>query len=490
MTIFAGPMPKRFNSLLPALLLAILLWSCRKDENIITDSSATLEFSNDSILFDTVFTTVGSSTRQLKVHNRHNRPIKIANLRLGGGLTSNFRINVDGVSLVSTGNIIIPKKDSIYIFVEVTVDPNNANSPLVIRDSIVFNVNGNVQDVKLEAWGQDAYYHKPDKYIVFTDGSAVGYSVIDCNDTWTNDKPHVIYGYAVVDSACTLTMMPGTRVHLHNKGVLWVYKDGTLKVQGSYGSRVTIQGDRLEPEYANYPGQWGFIWLSQGSKNNVIDWAIIQNGSIGIRSDTLGNSPNPTLLLSNTHIRTMSIAGLYGLGTSIRAYNCVFANCGEYTAALTIGGKYVFRHCTFANYWNIGTVTRQTPQLLMNNYYKDINNVTQIRDLDSAYFGNCIVYGDLNDEITLDSNSTSGKFGFKFENCFLRTTLNTSNANHYKLVTLNQDPMFIDPAIHFVKLDPSSPAGNKGNPLISAGYPFDIDNKVRGNPPDLGAYEN
>ncbi len=488
MAIFAHRMLKPLKIIVFTLLLCYL-FSCRKEENIISDGSAKLEFSADSILFDTVFTTVGSSTRQFRIYNRHNKPIKISSLKLAGGATSYFRMNVDGVSMISTGNLIIPKKDSIYVFVEVTVDPTNQNNPLVIRDSIVFEVNGNVQDVKLEAWGQDAYYHVPDKYIVFTDGSAVGYSILKCNDTWTNDKPHVIYGYAVVDSACTLTMLPGTRVHLHNKAVLWVYKDGTLKINGSHASRVTIQGDRLEKEYQDYPGQWGYIWLSQGSKNNVIDWAIIKNGTIGIRADTLGNSPNPTLLMSNTHIKTMSIAGLYGQGTYIRAHNCVIGNCGEYTAALSIGGKYVFNHCTFANYWDEGTVNRQTPQLLLNNYYKDINNVTHIRDLDSAYFGNCIVYGDINDEIALDSNSTSGKFNFKFENCLLRTTLGTGNLNHYKSVILNQDPMFLDIDVNFFKIKSGSAGENKGSTAIGALFPFDVDNKPRSSPPDLGAYE-
>ncbi len=470
-----------------AFVFATTFLSCRKDK-LITDSSAKLEFSTTSILYDTVFTTVGSATKTFIVHNRNGQRINISSIRLARGASSNFRINVDGIKGVSFNDVEIAANDSMFVFAEVTVDPNNGNSPLIIRDSVVFETNGNIQDVDLEAWGQDAYFHTP---TIFPADGFQGYSVITCNATWTNDKPHVIYAYAVVDSACTLTINAGARIYMHPNAVLYINKDATLKITGAKGNEVTIQGDRLEPAYSEAAGQWGWIHLSPQSKNNFIHWAVIKNGYIGIISDTVGNSSNPTLKISNTIIKNMSVAALYGRGTFIEASNCVFANCGQYAAALTIGGKYNFYHCTFANYWTGGT--RQFPTLLLNNYYKDVNENVIPRNLDSAFFYNCIVYGSLDsNEIKLDE-SASAAFNYKFRNCLLKTNLSTSSSQ-YENVIVNKEPYFYNVGNNDYRIrNPLAlPAViDKGDPAISALYPDDLNMRSRfPNPPgDIGAYE-
>ena len=464
------------------------LGSCKKDK-FTTDPGAKLEFSTKSILYDTVFTTVGSVTKTFIVYNRNAQAVKISSIRLAGGTASNFRINVDGSKGVLFSDVEIQGKDSLFVFAEVTVDPNKGSNPLIIRDSVIFETNGNVQDVDFEAWGQDAYFHTPN---VFPLNGLPPYSVIPCNTTWTNDKPHVIYGFAVVDSACTFTMNPGTRVYMHPNAVLWVYKDGTLKINGTTSMPVTIQGDRLEPQYAEEAGQWGYIWLSPGSKNNVIDGAVIKNGLVGVLADTVGNSATPTLDISNTIVKNMSVAALYGRGTFIKGSNCVFANCGQYVAALTIGGKYNFYHCTFANFWSNGT--RAFPVMLLNNYYKDADENIISRDLDSAFFYNCIVYGDLNsgDELKLDT-SPAASFNYKFHNSLLRTTLSTSGPE-YESVIVNADPFFNNTGAndYRIKNPLAQPAViDKGDPAIGTLFPYDLSGKprlVNGNP-DIGAYE-
>lgn len=478
-----------FNSskykLLIPFLVFILVMSCRKDEQIITDSSATLEFSQDSVLFDTVFTSIGSVTKQFKIYNRNNKTIRISAVRIARGSASNFRINVDGIAGTSITDVEIPKKDSLFVFVEVTVDPNNQNNPIIISDSIVFEVNGKIQDVDLEAWGQDAYFHVPN---VFPINGLPPYSIISCNDIWVNDKPHVIYGYAVVDSDCKLTIQQGAKVYMHNSAVLWVFDGGTLEVTGTHGNPVVFQGDRLEQDYADIPGQWGKIWLSSGSKDNIIDWAVLKNGSIGVQADTLGNSSNPTLRLSNTIIQNMSAASIFGQGSYVEAYNCVFANAGQYVAALTLGGTYRFNHCTFGNYWNYGS--RSTPLLVINNWYEDINGGLHARDIESAYFGNCILYGNIENEIALDS-AGGASFNFKFDHCLLKTNLDTSGALHYNTVYVNQDPDFTDVVKYDFNLNTNSAAINKGSTTIGALFPVDLNNVPRTTDitPDLGAYE-
>ncbi len=469
-----------------SISMLFLLSSCKKDESL-TNSTGKLNFSTTEVLFDTVFTQVGSTTRIFRIINNHNQALSISKIYLATGNSSQFRMNVDGVSGKSLTNVDIPANDSLFVFVQVTVNPTGINSPLLIRDSIIFETNGNVQHVKLTAIGQDVYLHKPDHFPI---NGIPPYSIIDCTNPWINDKPHLIFGYAVVDEGFTLTMQAGTRVHLSNSAVLWVYKGGTLVVNGQHGNEVTFQGARLEADYKEIPGQWGKIWLSPESINNVINWAIIKNGSIGVQADTVGASASPTLVISNSIVKNMSAAAIYGQGSFIRGTNCVFANCGQYVAALTIGGKYKFDQCTFANFWTNNQ--RTTPLLGLNNYYVDIAGVTQIRVLDSAYFGNCILSGDLDEEIGLDSSTfVQGAFSYKFDHCIVKTGLNTVNGLHYNSVYKNNNPGFKDVTINNYQLKSISLAIDNGDTGIFIGT--DLNNQPRPNPttslPDLGAYE-
>lgn len=449
------------------------------------DSAAKLEFSTDSVLFDTVFTTIGSTTKVFKIYNRHNQKMNVAKVYLGTGSASQFRLNVDGDSGASLSDIEILANDSLFVFVQVTVNPTGINSPLLIRDSVIFETNGNIQDIKLTAVGQDVYLHKPDHFPI---NGLPPYSIIPTSIPWSNDKPHLILGYAVVDSDSILTMNAGTRVYLNTGAVLWVFKDGTLKINGAKDNEVLFQGARLESAYKEIPGQWGKIWFMNGSKDNSINWAIIKNGSIGVQADSLGVAGVPLLNLNNTIIKNMSAAAVYGRGSHIRSTNCVFANCGQYVAALSIGGKYRFEQCIFANYWTQSQ--RATPLLQLNNYYIS-GSTYNIRNLDSAYFGNCILYGNLAEEIGFDSSTFGGNFSYKFENCLLKTNLNTNNDGlHFATVYNNVDPDFLDVSTNDYQLKSSSFAIDKGysNLII-----FDLDNQPRPNPntsiPDLGAYE-
>lgn len=79
---------------------------------------------------------------------------------LASGEATGFRMNVDGRKGSSFNNVGILANDSMYVFVEVTVDPNGGNQPLLIQDSVLFTVNGIRQSVLLEAYGQDVNLYK------------------------------------------------------------------------------------------------------------------------------------------------------------------------------------------------------------------------------------------------------------------------------------------------------------------------------------------
>ncbi|MDP4267923.1 MAG: choice-of-anchor Q domain-containing protein, partial [Bacteroidota bacterium] len=286
-----------------------------------------------------------------------------------------------------------------------------------------------------------------------------------------------------------------TKVHLFNNAVLWVYNGGSINVQGTANDPVIFQGTRLEQDYQDVPGQWGKIWLSSGSKNNVFNYAIIKNGIIGIQVDTLGGA-SPTLIIKNTIIRNMSVAGLLVQGSYVKGWNCVFSNCGQYVMVLNHGGTYDFRQCTFANYWQ--NSIRQTPLLKINNYYVDVNGKIQFRALNKAYFGNCILYGNIEsgNEIDFDNatNDTIG-FNFNFTNCLLKLKdYNSIYKNKFTNCIFNQEPYFINPNNYNFELQNNSPAINNGDPQIILPYAWlhaDIKGKSRVSDaaPDIGAYE-
>ncbi|MFZ4399915.1 MAG: right-handed parallel beta-helix repeat-containing protein [Bacteroidales bacterium] len=467
------------------LTLFILLSSCRKEDDFITDASAKLSFSTDSVLFDTVFTTLGSVTKRLMVYNPNNKSIKITSIYLGSASASMFRINVDGTPALQINDIEIAANDSMFIFVKVTVNPNNQNNPLIVSDDIIFETNGNIQRVSLTAWGQDAYYHVPDSTLHFSDGSTLKYGFAGCKTPWLTNKPHVIYGYCVVDSDSTLVIPAGCKIYLAPKAVLWIYEGGSLKVYGSLHNEVSFQGSRLDMPYRDLPGQWGKIWLSRGSKDNEINYAVIRNGSVGLQVDTVANT-NPTLKINNTIIENMSVAGIFAQGSVIKATNTIVTNCGQYGIVLSIGGNYEFLQCTIGNYWNYGL--RKSPSLVLNNYYKDANEVIQLRPLENAYFGNCIIYGNIDEELLLDKN-TNTTFNFKFDYCLIKTQLNTSNASIFDHCKINMNPLFSNTTINDLKLLAASPAKGNGNPAIGVLVPIDLAGTSRSSTPSIGAYE-
>ena len=135
--------------------LLVIIFSCKKEDIAF---SGDLNFSNDTVIFDTVFASVGSITKTLTIYNNKDYNI-ITNIQLNGSSAANFRINVDGISESAHENILIPSNDSIFIFVEVTIDPSSNNLPYILTDSIVFYSENYTQSVKLIAWGQDAHFH-------------------------------------------------------------------------------------------------------------------------------------------------------------------------------------------------------------------------------------------------------------------------------------------------------------------------------------------
>ena len=392
--------PFLVGTLICTLLIIAMTTGCGK-VSYSDDPDLMLEFSADTVLFDTVFTTIGSVTLPLKVFNPNGSAVLIDEITLAEGVDSPFRINVDGAVGPSVADWPILANDSLWIFIEVTVDPTIGSTPFVIEDRIRFVTNGNEQEVTLAAWGQNARFHGGLNEIT---------PLSSCDATWAADLPHVIYGIVEVEPGCSLTILPGTQVHVHDGGGLLVYQS-TLNIAGQLGQEVVFQGDRLDENYEDYAGQWGIeldfefeteygieevtaqrggIWLFGGVECEIRH-AILKNGTIGLQVDTAGTSAAAALTIQNTRIHNMSAIGMLAQGATIDGYNNLFYDCGQTTAAFTLGGRYRMDHCSFVNYWSEGV--RQAPSVLMTDWYEDVNGQIQLRSFNGSSFNNCIFWG-------------------------------------------------------------------------------------------------
>jgi hypothetical protein len=465
----------RILILLTPALVIFLASGCRKDK-FLTDSSAKLSFSNDTIIFDTVFTSVGSVTQHFKIYNNNRQKILVSRIYLAGSAGTMYRMNVDGVPGRSFSDIELDAGDSLYIFVEATIDPNNQNTPLLVTDSIIFITNGNQQDVDLVAWGQDAYFHTPPS------GSGSPFFTLPCNDVWLNNKPHVIYGFAVVDSTCNLTIQPGTQIYSHPNSGLIVYRSGTLNASGTPTNRIGFQGDRLEHSYDSIPGQWsGIIMLEAGP--SFIENCDIKNASVGVRVESISGNID-LLTMNQVRIENMTNFGFWNnKAGEVRMTNILISNCGQYNFICTGGGSIFANHCTFANNWSYND--RKVPVFGATNYFEESPQSYVLVDL-ILEVNNSIIYGSRDNELAVDI--AAGALGdLVFNTCLIKSDQNLSDVNRYKNIIQNVDPQFEDPAIHDHHLKSSSPCINIANVFFRVDY--DLENYYRDGQPDLGCFE-
>ncbi|CAI8360067.1 MAG: Uncharacterised protein [Formosa sp. Hel3_A1_48] len=504
----------------------LMLWSsCRKDFDF-TPTEGSLRFSKDTVYLDTVFSNIGSSTYTLKVYNTTDNNISIPKIKLQKGQNSNYRLNVDGMTgdTPLTGkeftNVELLAKDSMYIFIETTIDIQSLatnSTKFLYTDAIEFG-QSNLQKVELVTLVKDAVFIYPQQ-LTNPDGSTVietlnfdidgdgiedetniqGRFLEDNELIFTNEKPYVIYGYAAVDSGKTLTIEAGARVHFHANSGLLVTSNASIHANGLLSSdtelmenEIIFEGDRLEPSFAEVPGQWQTIWLFEGSTNNTFNHTTIKNGTVGLLVD--GNQDDASKLeVSNTQIYNSSNFGILGRATNITAENVVINKSGQSSFAATFGGHYDIVHATIANYWT--NSFRQFPSLLVNNFTVDLEQNIIPNDLSSATFTNCIIYGNDNPEVLLDPVSEAD-FNFKFNNCliyfndpnnnFTSPYYNFDDSNLYENMRFNFDPEFLNTQQNKLQIPLNSPAASQGT---SAGnLTTDITGALRSSPSDLGAY--
>ena len=492
--------------------IILLLASCRADFETVA-STGDLKFSKDTVYLDTVFTNIGSSTYQLKVYNKSKNDINIPIIQFEKGLNSKYRMTVDGQQGTSGKifkDITLLAKDSLYIFIETTASIADANpTDFLYTDKIQFDSGANLQTVELVTLIQDAIFLYPQR---FADGTTETLPIgsekiegfyLDENDLingnelhFTKTKPYVIYGYAAVPSGKTAVFDAGTRVHFHANSGLIVANQGSIQINGTTSTtnalenEVIFEGDRLEPGFSDVAGQWGALWLTNGSTNNRINHLTVKNATIGL---LIQNNDGTAVQVKNTQIYNSSNYGILAQTGKIVGENIVINNAGVASLACLYGGDYHFTHSTFNNNWNSSSQVA----VLVSNFITGA--VPESKDLTQATFNNCIIYGSYSNEMLLNKKATS-VFNYQFNHCLLKFN-NSSNlftndplykfetdATHYSGIILNKDPKFFKVNQNQLYIDNTSAAFAKGN--SSYLIPLDILGTSRTLPPDLGAYQN
>jgi hypothetical protein len=441
------------------IVIILIIQACQPEEELVdTSSSLQLKISTDTVLFDTLLTDRGSLTKRFKIYNPNESAIRLDDIRLGNGPSSSYKLIINGRKTHSIQNEVLFGKDSLQILIHVEIDPLDVNTPYLVKDSVVFDWNGNSNHVKLVAWGQDAIYINADTL---------------CNVIWTADRPYVIFNYAYVEAGCDLIIDPGAKVFIDNEAGFLV--GGSLKMLGNKDERITIRNTRLDYKYA--PGQWDGIYFLPGSSGNEVRYTDISNGTIGLYLGTPDEDDIFDLIISNTTIGHMSRAGILAFTSELIATNTVVYNCGQYVVGNFAGGTYQYDHCTLVNFPNF--FFRDGPSVQFS------DNVS----IDGESFSgplnitlrNSIIWGTQRDELLI---SDAG-FGVtkNFVTGIVRSTLPVNG--HFTSQEFNF-PGFINPQLFDYRLDSMAFARDRGTII---GIMDDLNGHFRDVKPDFGAYE-
>lgn len=485
------------------ILLNLLAGCDGLDENYSTNPNHRLSFSTDTLSFDTVFTTIGSATKQFMVYNRNDQPLNIERVIQASPATSGFRINVDGRKGDNFDNVRVAAKDSLYIFVEVTVNPNGKDQPLLVQDSIVFFFNGVKQSVLLEACGQDVNLIKGGK--VLTEDTKL-----------TAERPYLIYDSLTIDEGVTVEIEEGAGFYMHDKAK--IISKGTIIANGTMDKPIVFRGDRLDfilndlLPYDRTPGQWEGIIFKQESFGNVFNNVIVRNGNNGIYCEP-SDPEKSKLKINNSQITNMDGFAFKAINSNIEATNSEFTNATA-DVILLAGGKYSFTHCTIANYMTLkprnssSNGKENSHTLHIQNKDPDSNSASY--NLEQAYFDNCIIDGNHSvskklDEgelkIELETTIQSGNLNYQFNHCVIKRleikddkfkdvifyTENDENKMEYRMTGGDKNKYMYD----FRPDKETTPGVGKADLFVTQKYPIDRYgvNRLTNDGPDIGAYE-
>lgn len=459
---------KRF---LYIILAGMMLLSSCIDDSISTSSSDILAFSTDTLKLGLVFTEDVTTTQRFTVRNYNGKGVSISDIHLSGENASLFRLNVDGMSGTEFSNVDIRANDSIYVMVEATLPANNKDLPVDVDATINFTTNGVSQKVIINAQGQDV--------------ERLRAVTINSDTRFSGTKPYQVFDSLVVAKDCTLTLPAGATLYFHDGASMIVR--GRLITEGTPEKFVNLTGDRTGDVITGITfdlmsKQWAGLQFTPSSTGNTLSHTCIRNTVYGVIVSGDGtNDDNAKLSLLNCKLRNSGDLALESHNANVTAIGCEFAEASNGLVWLD-GGKYVFNHCTLANYYlftSIGGAGLQISKL-----YNDSLGEGDV--ITSAEIANCILYG-LGTDINPGMLDNSSVF---LRNCLLKSE--GTNDDNFINCLWGSDPLYYTVREQYLfdyRVKDNSPAIRAANAQLTLPEAAkDIYGLARGSNPDLGAY--
>lgn len=475
---------------LPILCMMMGMVACQ--QNIVSDDPLLqLDFSHDTVLFDTVFTSMGSSTKRVMVYNPNKHAICIDQVSMREG--KHFQINLDGENnLDQLRDITLRGGDSLFLFVRAYIDPLAENSPVLIEDNIAFGVNGKTQQITLQAYGQNVEKIQGDSGLMVYQHLKL-----------TNQKPYLIYDTVAV--AGNLTIEAGATIYMHAGASIYVY--GSMTANGTQDYPIIVRGDRTDKLFDSVPyrmasGQWDGIYLlhAKGMMPPMyqLNYVDILSGSVGlyVYSESTGLIL-PKLTMKNSRIHNHSIYGLVVQNVDAEVVNCEISNCASYCVYLA-GGKHQFVHNTIAAYYgypytNLNIHQNIIPEDVAAVY---INNLSKNNAKTISSFTNCIITGGRKQSLMVATplpDYYEGRFEGNYLRCdsldevFAKNNVYASDSD--TMVFRNTYYLYEKYHYYDFHLDSLSPARGIGDSIAALSYPTDREGYRRKLKPDAGCYE-
>jgi hypothetical protein len=347
-----------------------------------------LSFSEDTICFDTLFSTIPSATQTFWVRNQSGDGIRIRTARLERSNQSGYRVNVDGTYLDPVGSDFeVRKGDSILVFVEITTRENHEDGPLLVEDNLIFTLESGVeQRVNLMTYSWDA--------------QKVADLVISQDTTIESHVPILVNGQGIrVEEGATLTLR-NTELYFH---------DGAgIEAHGNViAENCLFRGDRLDRMFSYLPydrisGQWKGISLLSADGQNMFTDCEIRNAVDAIICDST------TLYLYNTVVHNNSGEGLLARHSTVVVDYCQFSNTFGDCLGL-YGCEAIVEHSTLAQFY---------PFSANRGYALHFVNTTLPMTLVCQ---NTLVTGYADDVVLGEATDTAVVFDYHFADCLLRT---------------------------------------------------------------------
>lgn len=505
------------------LCCASFIASCNDD--ILSDIGAQPSYElNDSDCYNlgVLLTGHNTATQKLMLYNRNKGELALSSIRLRGGDTSIFRINVDGMAGTDFTNpdfLHIAQGDSLYILVEASFAGAQDERDVLREDFLDILCNGKLQSVRL--------------IVTTRDVEELANDTILRDTTWLEggiDK--LLYGNLTIAAGATLTIEPGVTLYLHDHSSVEVY--GTLRIDGTLQNPVTFIGDRTDKifdnlYYRDMSAQWSGINIYQGSTGNLFNYASIKGMSTGIiisqdstNTEFLSEVPagqyidsdpkryaygpdfmsdeRQQLIIRNSLIMNSDSSLIAAHNSNMIIENTCLMNSAGALLELA-GGAYDITHCTLANYNYWAAFSKC--DVVMRNYDAPSDSTRIWRPLYRCNFTNSIIFGNSGLDPNIDANGyaifvdeggvpVDSIYNYRLDHCLVHSTTGFDDDDCISILW-DADPMYqlVDMANYICDphLQAESPCIAAGEARTTARLPLDRDGQTRASQPAMGCYE-